>query len=99
MSITTGIYKIKRARIRFVVALVFLLAVVGMYYTTPWSVSTREFLVIAGVAYYAFATIQVVFSRCPQCGRLFHNVLGFKNPFSNTCSHCGLALELEDSGR
>lgn len=99
MSITTGIYKIKRARIRFGVALVFLLAAVGMYYTTIWSVSTREFVVIAAVAYYAFATIQVIFSRCPQCGHLFHNVLGFKNPFSGKCGHCGLSLELEDSRR
>ena len=52
----------------------------------------------AGAAVYAVAATGVIFARCPRCGHLFHNVLGFHNPLARTCSHCGISLNRGDAG-
>ena len=99
MNPAPGLEKIRRARIRLVLAAGVLIVSVALFYTTPWPVSVRESIVLAGVAVYAVAALIFVFARCPRCGHLFHNVLGFGNPFSRHCSHCGLSLDDDDPGR
>lgn len=69
---------------------------VALFYFMSWSLVVREFVVLVGVAMYSLATLLLIFARCPRCGHLFHNVLGFNNPFSPVCSHCGLPLAGDD---
>ena len=87
-------------RIRFyrkglLASLILLGAAVVAYYHTSLTHSVREAIVIAGVAIYAVFTLLVIFSRCPRCGKLYHNVLGFSNPLSRNCSHCGQPLDTD----
>ena len=88
--------RIRRFRQGLSASLALLLASVVLYYFAPLPSRIREFIVLAGVAVYALSALLVVFSRCPRCGRLFHNVLGFNNPLSRFCSHCGLSLDGDD---
>ena len=87
-------------RIRFyrkglLFSLILLGAAVLAYYYTSLVPSVLEAVVIAGVAIYALFTLLVIFSRCPRCGGLFHNVLGFNNPLSRNCSRCGHPLNAD----
>jgi hypothetical protein len=85
--------KIRRLRKWWVVAISMLMLSVALFYVGPWSIVVREIIMLGGVGVYGIATLMVVFSRCPRCGHLFHNVLGFRNPFSRLCGHCGLPVD------
>jgi hypothetical protein len=73
-------------------SLLLLMLSVLLFYLMPWTLVVRQGLVLIGIAFYATATLVVVFARCPHCGRLFHKVLGLSNPRSRSCSHCQLSL-------
>lgn len=88
--------KIRRFRKWWVVAVFMLVISVVVFYVGPWPVHIREIIVLMGVGLYGIATLLVIFSRCPRCGQLFHNVLGFRNPFSRFCSQCGLSIDDDD---
>ena len=98
MNFGPELERIRHARTRLILALAVLAISVMLFYMTPWPVHVREAIVIAGVTVYAIATILFVFARCPRCGHLFHNVLGFSNPFARRCSHCELPLDGDDDG-
>ena len=91
-SESDNLQKIWRRRASWAVALLLLTVSIVMYYAIPWPLVARQSIVLVCIAFYAIATLRVVFARCPGCGHLFHNVLGFKNPLSRSCSHCGLSL-------
>ena len=88
-----SLLRISRLRAGWACSLLLLAVSVLLYYLLPWSQFARQGIVLAGIAIYAVATMLVVFAKCPQCGHLFHNVLGFNNPLSRSCSHCGHSLE------
>lgn len=90
---THGLQRIRSLRKRLILAVIILIATVSVFFITPWPAAVREVIVIAGVAVYSVSTLLVVFARCPRCGHLFHNVLGFNNPLSRCCCHCGQALD------
>ena len=84
--------RIRRLRAGWLLSLVLLALSVLLFYVMPWALAVRQGVVLACIAVYAVATVLVVFSRCPRCGYLFHNVLGFNNPLSPSCSHCRLSI-------
>jgi hypothetical protein len=92
ISCAGGLQHIRGFRRCWSAAVLFLVATVALYYLTPWPLFVRERIVLAGVGAYAAATLLVIFVKCPRCGHLFHNLLGFNNPFSRACSGCGLSL-------
>lgn len=93
---SVDLQKIRGLRKLFIVACFILIGSLLLFYTMPWSRFIRETMVLTGVGIYGIATLLVIFAKCPRCGYLFHNVLGFNNPFSRRCSHCGLPLEGDD---
>jgi hypothetical protein len=95
VSKSDNLQKIRRLRAGWVVALLLLAVSVVLYYVLPWSLVVRQTIVLVCVVFYAIATFLAVFARCPRCGHLFHNVLGFSNPLSRSCSQCGLSLPRE----
>ncbi len=95
MPRANSLRKIRFYRKGLLASLILLGAAVVSYYYTSLTPSVREAIVIAGVAIYAVFTLLVIFSRCPCCGQLFHNVLGFSNPLSRNCSHCGQPLDAD----
>lgn len=96
ISDTHNLETIQRLRKLWIVACTILVGSVALFYFMSWSLVVREFVVLVGVAVYGLATLLLIFTRCPRCGHLFHNVLGFNNPFSRVCSHCGLPLAGDD---
>lgn len=88
--------QIRRLRKGLLLSFILLLVSIVLFYSTPWPRPVREYIVIIAVAVYGFSTLLTVFSRCPRCGGLFHNVLGFNNPLSRYCSNCGLPLNADD---
>jgi hypothetical protein len=89
--------KIRRLRAVFAFSLILLALSVSFFYLAPWPVSVRESIVLVSVALYALITLWLIFIKCPRCGQLFHNVLGFHNPLSRNCSHCGQSLDDDKS--
>jgi hypothetical protein len=84
--------RVRRLRLGWLLSLLLLTLSVLLFYLMPWPLVVRQGVVLVGIAFYAVATLLVVFARCPRCGHLFHNVLGFNNPLSPSCSHCRLSL-------
>ena len=86
---------IRRRRGCWIIACVGLLGTLLLFYLSPWSSGQRQLLVLLGLLGYTLATLWAIAARCPSCGRLFHNVLGFANPFSSRCAGCGRSLDGE----
>ena len=96
MPVSNNLQKIRRLRAGLAFSLILLAVSISFFYLAPWPVSVRESTVLVGVTFYAFITLRLVFIKCPRCGQLFHNVLGFHNPLSKNCSHCGLSLDSDE---
>mgnify|MGYP001825637454 CR=1 FL=1 len=92
---TRELQRIRKLRKWLIPAVAALITSVFIFYTVPWPAAVRETIVLTSVAVYSVSALLVVFARCPRCGHLFHNVLGFNNPLSRCCSHCGLKLDDE----
>ena len=83
-----------RARRRILLAVLAALApALALHLLAPWSRELRDAVLIGWVALYTVATLAVVFSRCPRCSHLFHQVQGLRNPLARHCAGCGLGLE------
>jgi hypothetical protein len=93
MAISSELRKIRRLRAGLAFSLILLALSVCFFYLAPWSASVRESIVLVSVVFYALITLRLVFIKCPRCGQLFHNVLGFRNPLSRKCSHCSQTLD------
>lgn len=88
--------RIKALRRLWFCAVLTVAATLATFFLTSWPRLVREILLLMGVGLYMLATLRVIFARCPACGHLFHNVLGFSNPLSKACSNCGRLLEGEE---
>ena len=97
MPVSNHLKKIRHLRAGLALSLMLLALSLSFFYFTPWSVFVRESIVLVSVAFYVLITLRLVFIKCPCCGRLFHNVLGFRNPLTRNCNHCGQSLDDEKS--
>ena len=92
MNAGAGFREVRRRRRCWLAACLVLLAALALFFLMPWSLHTRQSVVLLAIALYAMATLWAVSARCPRCGHLFHNVLGFANPFSRRCAGCSRSL-------
>ena len=97
MAKKNNLQRIRYLRAGLGLSLVLLAMSMVLFHFASWPVSVRELIVLVSVAFYALITLRLVFIKCPRCGQLFHNVLGFHNPLSRNCSHCGQSLDDDEN--
>src|SRR5437660_11738437 len=47
------------------------------------------------MALFALVIIRLGVSKCPRCGKRFHQTWYWHNPFTSSCLHSGLKLRLD----
>lgn len=90
-SIQEGLKSIKRKRLQLWCVFISYLPAIGI--TLPLSSDNTGPAIVAGVWIIAAGVAggRVSFSRCPQCGNLFH-MRGVSTSWGRTCRHCNLSL-------
>lgn len=92
VDLEQGLTRIRARRRRVWVVWFGSFLVVGLFGSLTESPQLTLYLALASMGLFVAAMVAVAFSRCPRCGKLFHQGMVLRNSWTNRCLHCGLPL-------